>query len=93
MNEYKGMFIIRPDQTENQIKVIIEDVKKLFANHNGEITSVDEWGMRALAYEVEDLKKGYYVVFVANADSEAIEEFNRIANIREDIMRHIIVRN
>lgn len=93
MQEYKGMFIIRPDQTEDQIKAIIEDVKKGFTEHNGEITSVDEWGMRQLAYEIDDLKKGYYVLFIANADSEAIEEFNRIANIREDIMRHIIVRN
>lgn len=93
MNKYKGMYIVRPDLTEEQVKVVIEDFNKIFTDHNGEILSVDEWGIKELAYEINDLRKGYYVLFTVNADSEAIAEFTRIANIREDIMRHIIVRD
>ncbi|MGI6210402.1 MAG: 30S ribosomal protein S6, partial [Bacilli bacterium] len=46
-----------------------------------------------LAYEINDLKKGYYVKFRVEATPEAVSEYNRICNIREDIIRHILVRD
>ena len=93
MNKYKGMYIIRPDRTEDQFKVIIEEINKIFTDNNSEILSVDVWGLRDMAYEINDFRKGYYVVFTTNATTEAVSEYDRIANIREDIIRHIIVRD
>lgn len=93
MNKYKGMYIIRPDRTEDQFKVVVEEMNKVFTDNNSEILSVDVWGLRDMAYEINDFRKGYYVVFTTNATAEAITEYDRIANIREDIIRHIIVRD
>ena len=45
-----------------------------------------------LTYEINDFKKGYYVVFLANANDDAVLEYDRICNIREDVIRHILVR-
>lgn len=92
MRQYKGMYIIRPDLTEEQTKNVVAEVNQLFADNNATVLKVDEWGLKDLAYEINDFKKGYYVVFDVNAEPEAVQEFNRIANIREDIIRHIIVR-
>ena len=56
------------------------------------IEEIKEWGQRDLAYEINDFKKGYYVKFVVNANNEAVAEYDRICNIKEDIIRHILVK-
>jgi len=93
MKKYKGMYIISPNHTEEEFKNITEEISKIFTDNGSEITSVDVWGLRDLAYEINDFKKGYYVVFTVNANVESVNEYDRIANIREDIIRHIIVRD
>lgn len=93
MNKYKGMYIIRPDLTEDQFKSVIDEMNKVFTDNGGEILGVDVWGMRDMAYEINDFRKGYYVVFTTNASPVAVAEYDRIANIREDIIRHIIVKD
>ena len=45
-----------------------------------------------MAYEINDFRKGYYVKFVVNATKEAVAEYDRICNIKEDIIRHILVK-
>lgn len=92
MNLYKGMFIIRPTLAEEGYKGVIADITKIFTDHQSEIVQVNEWGMKDLAYEIEDFRKGYYVLFTVNATKEAVAEYDRVCNIREDILRHILVR-
>ncbi len=92
MKLYKGMYIIRPDLTEEQYKVVIEEINKIFTDNGSTITKLDVWGMRDLAYEIEDFRKGFYVVFLVDATPVAVAEYDRLANIREDIIRHIIVK-
>ncbi|MFA6627012.1 MAG: 30S ribosomal protein S6 [Bacilli bacterium] len=92
MKLYKGMYIIRPDLTEDQYKVVIEEISKIFTDNASTVTKLDVWGMKELAYEINDFRKGYYVVFLVNATVEAIAEYDRLSNIREDIIRHIIVK-
>jgi len=92
MRKYEGMFIIRPAVEEEGYKTMINDIEKIFIDHNSKVTEIKEWGMRDLAYEIEDFKEGYYVFFKAEATPEAVLEYNRICNIRENILRHIIVR-
>ncbi len=92
MKLYKGMYIVRPDLTEDQYKVVIEEISKIFTDNGSTITKLDVWGMRDLAYEINDFRKGYYVVFLVDATPAAVAEYDRLANIREDIIRHIIVK-
>ncbi len=92
MKQYKGMYIIRPDLTEEQYKLVIEEINKIFTDNQSTVTKVDVWGLRELAYEINDFKKGYYVVFLVDATAMAVAEYTRLANIREDIIRHIIIK-
>lgn len=92
MKLYTGMFIIQPNLTDEVYANVVKDFEKLFADFNSNVTEVNKWGMRDLAYEINDLRKGYYVVFKVEATPEAVAEFDRVCNIREDIMRHILVR-
>ena len=92
MRKYTGMYILKPTLTEEQIKANIEEVNDLFTSRGGEILSVDEWGLKELAYLIEDFSKGYYVKFAVNANNEAVKEYDRICNIKETIIRHILVK-
>ena len=92
MKEYTGMYIIRPTANEEQIKAVIADIENIFTAKGGKVLSVEEWGLKDLAYEINDFKKGYYVKFVVNANNEAVAEYDRICNIKEEIIRHILVK-
>lgn len=92
MKQYTGMYIIRPTLAEEGIKAVIADVEKIFTERGGKILEVNEWGMKELAYEIEDFKKGYYVKFLVEASNESVEEYDRVCNIKEDIIRHILVK-
>jgi len=89
---YTGMFIVQPNLTDEVYDVVISDFEKLFKDFNSNVTEVKKWGMRDLAYEINDFRKGYYVVFQVEATPEAVAEYDRVCNIREDVIRHILVR-
>ena len=69
---------------------------KLDAFHavlGGEITAIDHWGARQLAYPVRKSKTGYYVIVQVTADPEALPEFERLLKLDEETMRYLIVLN
>ena len=92
MKQYTGMYISRPTLAEEGFKAVIADIEKIFTERGGKILEVNEWGLKELAYEIEDFKKGYYVKFLVEASNEAVEEYDRVCNIKEDIIRHILVK-
>lgn len=91
MKKYEVMYIIRPAIEEEARKAIIEEVNNIFVNNASTVAEVKEWGLRDLAYEISGETKGYYVLLNVEATPEAVAEFDRIANIRETIIRHIVV--
>jgi small subunit ribosomal protein S6 len=93
MKLYTGMFIIRPTLTEEGYKAVVAEILKIFTDNASQIKEIKEWGMKDMAYEIEDFRKGYYVLFTVDATPEAVAEYNRVSNIREDIIRHIIVKD
>ena len=93
MRKYEIMYVIRPTVLEDDRKVLVEELHAIFTDRGAEIVEVDEWGMRDLAYEIEKHKKGYYIVLTVNTEDAARIEFDRVVRIKEDIIRHIIIRD
>lgn len=93
MRKYTGMYILKPTLTEEEIKATIEELNALFTEKGGEILSVEEWGLKELAYEINDFAKGYYVKFAVSANNESVAEYDRICNIKEAVIRHILVKD
>ncbi|HOI47048.1 MAG TPA: 30S ribosomal protein S6 [Bacilli bacterium] len=91
MKKYEVMYIIRPTVEEEARIALVNEMNEIFVNNKSTVTKVTEWGMKDLAYEVADFRKGYYVLLNVDATPEAVAEFNRVANIKEDIIRNIIV--
>lgn len=92
MREYELMYIIQPAIEEEAKKALVERFSEILTSNGAEIIESKEWGKRRLAYEINDLREGFYQIVKINAGSEAINEFTRLANINEDIIRHIAVR-
>ncbi len=91
--KYEIMFIVRPNLEENAIKEVAKSFEKILADNGATITSSKDLGQKELAYEVKGFKTGYYFLFnIESNDAKAINEFDRLALISEDVIRHIIVK-
>ncbi len=91
MKKYEVMYIIRPTLDDESRKALIDELNNAFAANNSVVDSVKEMGFRDLAYEIDGESKGYYVLLNVTATVEGINEFERLANIRENVIRHICV--
>lgn len=93
MRNYEIMFIVRPTLGEDEIKKVVENFTSVLTSHEAKVTDTNEMGQRELAYEIKDFKSGYYFVFEVEANDDiAIKEFDRLALISNDIIRHLITK-
>lgn len=93
MRSYEILYVIRPDIEEEAKSTLVKRFDEVLTNNGAEIVESKEWGKRRLAYEIEDFKDGYYQIIKYNGDSAAADEFDRLAKINNDIIRHIVVRD
>lgn len=91
MRKYEAMVIFYPNFEEEKRVALLERFKGIIAT-GGTVTTVDEWGMRKLAYLIDDLAEGYYVLINFESNPEVVKEFDRIAKISDGVMRHMIVK-
>lgn len=92
MRKYELMYIVKPSLDEEARTAVIEKLHAILTDNGATIDSVDEWGLRELAYEIKDLTKGYYVVTNFTSDDQALNEFDRLTRINNDVLRFMIVR-
>ena len=92
MTNYEIMFIVKPDLEEAAIKKEAENLKKVLTDAKCKINEKKAMGQRELAYEMNKYKNGYYFLYVVEATKEAVAEFDRLARINENILRHLVIR-
>lgn len=91
INSYETIFIIDSTKTEEETVALVDKFKSLI-EANGEIESVDEWGRRRLAYPINDLTEGYYVLVNFKAKPEFPLELERVFGITDGILRQITIK-
>lgn len=93
MKNYEIMFIVRPTLGEEEIKKVVENFAGVLTSKGAKVIETKEMGQRELAYEIKDFKSGYYFVFeIESSDDQATKEFDRLALISTDIIRHLITK-
>ena len=90
MRSYETIFVLRPNLEEEAKNALIEKFKAII-NTAGEVVKVDEWGTRKLAYEIEKLKDGYYVLVNFKATIDLPSELERNFRISDDVIRYIVI--
>jgi small subunit ribosomal protein S6 len=89
---YEIMFIVRPDMEENAQKDLIKSFDKILKDNGAKIDSFKELGQKELAYEIDKHKSGFYFLYeISGKTANAQKEFDRIANLSEDVIRHMII--
>ncbi len=87
------MFIVKPDLEEANIKSVGESMKTLVEEKGAKVVDYKEMGQRELAYTVKNYKNGYYfLIVIESEDDTAVKEFDRVALINENIIRHLVVK-
>ena len=90
-NSYEAMMVFSVKDGEEAAKALQERFQGLI-EQNGTLGEVDEWGKRALAYPINDIPEGYYVLVNFTSESSFPAELERRYNIDENIMRGIVIR-
>ena len=91
MQEYEAMYIIRPEYEEAKYTEVIEKFNALIQANGGEVTKTEPWGKRRLAYEIQKLREGYYVLVEFKAPADLPAELERNFRNADEIMRYLVV--
>jgi small subunit ribosomal protein S6 len=90
---YEAVYIFDAVLDEAAVNQKLEGHHQLVTGNEGEVTAVDHWGNRHLAYPVEKSKTGYYVVAHFQGDPSALPEFERALKLDESVLRYLVVLN
>lgn len=92
MRDYELVYIIRPTVDEEGVTNVVESVSGLVKAGDGEVTSVDVWGRRTLAYPINNHREGVYVLSRVKMPPSALTELERNLKLSEEIIRYLLVR-
>ena len=92
MKAYELLVIFNPTLSDDERAAALERVQALIRDGGSELDTVDEWGKRKLAYEIEKMTDGDYVLYEFHAEPSAIAEIDRVLGITDAVVRFLIVK-
>ncbi|AZN38857.1 30S ribosomal protein S6 [Paenibacillus albus] len=92
MRKYEVMYIIRPEVEQEAVQAITEKFQAIIGN-GGEIIKHDVIGKRRLAYEINKIRDGIYVLVNFNGTNEVVAELDRVMKITDEVIRCLITRD
>ena len=87
--KYEVLYVLNPNLTEDETQAIVEKFKTLI-EQNGTVDEMEEWGKRKLAYEINYLTEGYYVLVKFTSGPELPAELDRILGITDGVIRSLV---
>ena len=87
---YEVVYILDPNLNEEATAAMVSKFQTL-VEQNGTLAEINEWGKRRLAYPINDLNEGYYVLMTFTADAAFPAELDRVLRITDGVMRSMIV--
>ncbi len=92
-HSYELTFIVRNDPNDEVINTTVGQVQGwVEANSLGQVTKVDRWGRRRLAYELDKQREGYYVCMTADMDPANLPELERNLKLSSSVLRYLLIR-
>ena len=92
MNKYELAVVVSAKIEDDERAQVIEKVKALVERFGGQISDVDEWGKKRLAYEIQKMKEGFYYFIQFEADAACPGEVESNIRIMENVVRYLCVR-
>ena len=91
MKAYELLYFLAPSSEEDVRAAVSARIESTVTSLHGTIDNVEEWGKRKLAYEVDGLAEGDYILVDFHAEPSDIAELDRVLRINDAVKRHIIV--
>ena len=92
MRDYELAFIVSPNIETEGVTAVVEKVSGFVGAVNGEVTSVDVWGRRALAYSIKNFREGTYILLQTKMPPASLLELERELKLSEEIIRYMLVK-
>ena len=92
MNKYELAVVVSAKIEDDERAQVIEKVKALVERFGGQISDVDEWGKKRLAYEIQKMREGYYYFIQFDASSDCPDKIEQRVRIMEPVIRYLCVR-
>ena len=93
MREYEMVMILSPEATQDEVASTVERVDGLISGGGGAVAEHETWGLKRLAYEIDDFNEGNYVLTRFSLDASGVAELNRTLTASEDIIRFLVTRH
>lgn len=91
MRKYETIFILQPDLSEDDVKIVTDKVNEVVASFKGEFHRLDDWGARKLAYPIRKYPRGRYFYLRCNGGSALVAELERRLRLDERVLRYLTV--
>jgi len=92
MNKYELALVVNAKIEDEARAVVVEKAKGYIARYNGNVTEVEEWGKKRLAYEIQKMREGYYYFIQFEADADCPAEIERHVRIMDNVLRYLVVK-
>lgn len=90
--DYELMYVVRPELDDEGLRAAVRSVRALIESNGGEIVKTTIWGKRRLAYEVDRMRDGQYVLLALRLDTARLAPVERALRIHDSVFRHLLVR-
>lgn len=91
MRGYECMLILPAEADEALVSTAVERIQKVISPTGGTVESLDRWGRRRFAYEIDRKHEGYYVVMRFSAEPSTQTELERVLKLADEVVRHKIL--
>lgn len=91
MNQYEVAVLYHPD-LEIDLEKGSNKVEKIFADNNGKVVNVDNWGKRKLAYQIKKSESAVYVIYTVEMPAENVRKVESVLNITDEVIRFLITK-
>ena len=92
MRSYEMVFIGRPDLEGDDFEDVVADVQELIERNEGKVSKLEPWGLRRMAYPIQDHQEGHYVLTNFEMKPQNVAALERALKLRETVIRHMVIR-
>ena len=92
MAQYELVLVVQPEIEEEPLKALVEKVSQTIRDLGGEVSQVDPWGRRRMAYSINRHRDGFYFLVHMELPTSAVRPLEHSLKLVEDVMRYLVVR-
>ena len=92
LRDYELLLIISPKVVDEELAAVVEKINQMVTERGGTTSSVEHWGKRKLAYPIEHLTEGNYVLIKFRLEPSQCKQLEASLRISEEVLRHLLIK-